>query len=54
MNMEHGRDGNVNYLSRVVSGLVACAVVASSLHADVAAVAMLGAVLLVVLLAVRA
>jgi hypothetical protein len=37
------------YFSRVVSGLVVCAVVAASLHADVAAVAVLGAVLLVVL-----
>jgi len=52
--VERGRDSSVGYLSRVVTGLVACAVVAASLHADVAAVAMLGAVLLVVLLAVRA
>ena len=47
--MEHGRDPLTGYLSRIVSGLVACAVVAVTVHADVAAVAMLGAVLLVVL-----
>jgi hypothetical protein len=39
------------YLSRIASGLVACAVVAVTLHADVAAMAMLGAVMLVVLAA---
>jgi uncharacterized membrane protein AbrB (regulator of aidB expression) len=44
-----GRDPITGYLSRVVGGLVACAVVAATLHADVAAVAMLGAVMLVVL-----
>ena len=54
MDMDHGRDSTVSYFSRVVGGLVACAVVAATLHADVAAVAMLGAVLLFVLLAARA
>jgi hypothetical protein len=47
--MEHGRNPLAGYLSRIVSGLVACAVVAVTLHADVAAVAMLAGVLLVVL-----
>lgn len=47
--MEHGRATIASYLSRVVSGLVVCAVVAATLHADVAALAMLGPVLLVVL-----
>jgi hypothetical protein len=47
--MEHGRDPIGGYISRVVGGLVACAVVAVTLHADVAALAMLGPVLLVVL-----
>ncbi|HYB29804.1 MAG TPA: hypothetical protein VEF89_24560 [Solirubrobacteraceae bacterium] len=44
-----GPDPIAGYLSRIVGGLVACAVVAATLHADVAAVAMLGAVMLVVL-----
>jgi len=44
-----GRDPIAGYLSRIVGGLVACAVAAATLHADVAAVAMLGAVMLVVL-----
>ncbi len=43
------RDGSTGYFSRVVSGLVACAVVATLLHAHVAAVAILAAVLLLVL-----
>jgi hypothetical protein len=43
------RDPIAGYVSRIVSGLVACAVIAATLHADVAAVAMVGAVLLVVL-----
>jgi hypothetical protein len=47
--MEHRRDPLAGYLSRIVTGLVACAVVAATLHADVAAAAMLGAVMLVVL-----
>ena len=43
------RDGVVGYLSRVVSGLVACAVGAAVLHADSAAAAILAAVMLLVL-----
>jgi hypothetical protein len=46
--MGDDRDPLVGYCSRVVSGLIATAVVAVSLRADVAAVAMLAAVLLVV------
>jgi hypothetical protein len=42
-------DRLVGYCSRVVSGLVAVAVVAATLRADVAAVAILAAVMLVVL-----
>jgi hypothetical protein len=45
--MGHGR--LVGYCSRLVSGLVACAVVAASLHAMLAALTMLGAVMVVVL-----
>ena len=45
------RDRLVGYLSRVVSGLVATAVVAVTLHAEVAAASMLAAVMLVVLAA---
>jgi hypothetical protein len=47
--MEHGRDSIGGYVSRVVGGLVACAVVAVTFHADVAALAILGPVLLLVL-----
>lgn len=54
MDMEQGPDSSVAYLSRVAGGLVACAVLAATLHADVAAAAMLGAVLLVVIRAARA
>jgi hypothetical protein len=43
------RDRLVGYFSRLVSGLVACAVVAVTLHTDVAAAAMLAAVTLVVI-----
>jgi hypothetical protein len=43
------RDRLVGYFSRLVSGLVACAVVAVTLHTDVAAAAMLAAVMLVVI-----
>jgi hypothetical protein len=43
-----GRDRSASYFSRLVSGLVACAVVAATFHADVAAVAMLAAVMVVV------
>jgi hypothetical protein len=51
--MEQERDLLAGYLSRIVGGLVACAVVAVTLHADIAALAMLGAVMLVVLAAAR-
>jgi hypothetical protein len=44
----HGRDHTTGYCSRLISGLVACAVVAVTLHADIAAVAIVGAVMLVV------
>jgi len=47
--MGHERDRLVGYWSRVVSGLVASGVVAATLHADVAALAIVGAVTLVVL-----
>jgi hypothetical protein len=47
--MGQKRDPLVSYCSRVASGLVAIAVVAVTLHRDVAAVAILAAVLLVVL-----
>jgi hypothetical protein len=47
--MEQGRDLLTGYLSRIVGGLVACAIVAVTLHADIAAVAILGGVMLVVL-----
>ncbi len=47
--MGHERDRLVGYCSRVASGLVAVAVAAVSLRADVAAVAILCAVMLVVL-----
>jgi len=43
------RDRIVGYGSRVVSGLVASGVVAATLHADVAALAIVAAVTLVVL-----
>jgi hypothetical protein len=44
----HGGDHTTGYCSRLITGLVVCAVVAVTLHADVAAVAMVGAVVLVV------
>ena len=47
--MVRERDWLLRYCSRVASGLVAAAVVAVSLRADVAAVAILVAVMLVVL-----
>jgi hypothetical protein len=43
-----GRDRTTGYFSRLVSGLVACAVVAATFHADVAAVAILAAVMVLV------
>ena len=46
--MGHQRDPLVGYCSRVASGLVAVAVIAVSLRADVAAVAILAGVMLVV------
>jgi hypothetical protein len=46
--MEHERRRLIGYCSRVVAGLVACAVVAVTLHALVAALAILTAVALVV------
>lgn len=47
--MPHERNRLVGYCSRLVGGLIAIAVVAVTLHRDVAAVAILAAVLLVVL-----
>jgi hypothetical protein len=47
--MGHERNALLSYCSRLASGLVACAVVAVSLRADVAAVAILAAVTVVVL-----
>ena len=46
--MGNERDRLAGYFSRLVSGLVACAVVAVTLHTDVAAAAMLAAVMLIV------
>jgi hypothetical protein len=47
--MGNERDRLVGYCSRLVSGLVASGVVAATLHADVAALAIVAAVTLVVL-----
>lgn len=47
--MGHERDRLVGYCSRLVGSLVACAVAAATLHADVAALAILAAVMLAVL-----
>ena len=47
--MPHERNPLVGYCSRVVGGLVAFAVVAVTLHRDVAAAAILAAVMIVVL-----
>lgn len=47
--MGHERDRLLGYCSRLVGGLVACAVAAATLHADVAALAILAAVMLAVL-----
>jgi hypothetical protein len=49
LDMGDERDAAVGYLSRVVSGLVAGAVLAVTLHAEVAAAGILAAVMLVVL-----
>lgn len=46
--MGNERDRLASYFSRLVGGLVACAVVAVTVHTDVAAVAMLAAIMLVV------
>jgi hypothetical protein len=46
--MGHDGDRVIGYCSRVVGGLVACAVVAVTLHAHIAALAILTAVMLVV------
>lgn len=43
------RDAAIGYLSRLVSGLVVCAVVAVTLHAAVGATVMLGTALVLVL-----
>ena len=43
------RDRIAGYVSRLVSGLVVCSVVAVTLHAEVAAASMLAAVMLLVL-----
>jgi len=45
------RDRAVGYFSRIVSGLVACAVVAVTLHAEVATAAILATVMVLVLAA---
>jgi len=47
--MGHRRDPMVGYCSRLVSGLVACAVVATTLRAEVAALTLVAVVALVVL-----
>lgn len=47
--MEHDRNRVIGYWSRVVGGLVPCAVLAVTLHAHVAALAILAAVALVAL-----
>lgn len=47
--MGHDRDRVVGYFSRLVGGLVACAVAATMLRADAAAVMILGAVMVAVL-----
>jgi hypothetical protein len=47
--MSDDRDAAIGYLSRLVSGLVACAVVAVTLHASVGATIILGTALVLVL-----
>jgi hypothetical protein len=47
--MGHDRDRVVGYFSRLVAGLVACAVAAATLHADAAAVTILAATMVAVL-----
>jgi hypothetical protein len=46
--MGQDRDRVIGYLSRLVAGLIACAVLAATVHADAAAVTLLAAVMLVV------
>ena len=46
--MREDRDRAIGYFSRVVSGLVACAVVAVTLHAHVAAAAILSTIMVLV------
>lgn len=48
LGMGDERDRAVAYLSRLVTGLVACAVVAVTLHTDAAAATLLAGALLVV------
>jgi hypothetical protein len=45
--MEHDRDRVAGYFSRLVAGLVACAVLAATFRADAAAVTILAAVMVV-------
>ncbi len=52
--MPHERNRLVGYCSRLVGGLIAIAVVAVTLHRDVAAAAILTAVMIVVLAATSA
>jgi hypothetical protein len=47
--MEHDRDRVAGYFSRLVAGLVACAVLAATFRADAAAVTILAAVMVAVL-----
>jgi hypothetical protein len=47
--MGHNRDRVAVYFSRLVGGLVACAVVAATFRADVAAVTILAAVMVAVM-----
>ena len=51
--MGNAQDRLLGYCSRLVSGLVACAVVATTLRAEIAAVTIVSAVMLVVLAVVR-
>ena len=51
LGMGDERDAVIGYLSRLVGGLVACAVVAVTLHAEVAAGAILATVMVLALAA---
>lgn len=46
--MENGRNPLAGYCSRLVSGLVACAVAAATLHAEVASLTLVAVVALIV------